>query len=177
MGFLKRLVSRRPPVPSSAQRYLGKDERTLAWAQAETGQIVVATQLGLHIVGERAHRLVGWHQISKATWEDRSLVVIEARPRGEHEIRDERPWRLQFREPGLVPMVLRERVQSSVVVSVHRSLSAGGVRIVGRKVPGIDGLTWQYRPDDGVSFDSPAAQDEVQSALQAEIERYTPTDL
>ena len=79
MGVLSRIFRGRPPVPESAKRFLERDERALAWSQAVTGQILVATPLGLHVVGERAHRLVRWHEISKATWGERKLTVIEAK--------------------------------------------------------------------------------------------------
>lgn len=146
MSFWKRLVKSRPPVPDSAKRFLERDERELAWAQAVTGQVLVATQRGLHVVGERAHRLVGWHEITKASWGERKLTVIEAEPGEGSEIVDQRPWQLEFDEPGGIPVVLRQRVESSVVVTVHRP-TASGVRLIGRKVPGQDGLQWQYRLD------------------------------
>lgn len=177
MGFLRKLVRARPPVPQSAKRHLEKEERALAWAEAVTGQIVVATDRGLHIVGSSAHRRVGWHEISKATWEGRELRVIESREVDDYEIVDRRPWTLAFDEPGTVPVVLRERVQSSVVVSVFRDLSAGGVRIVGRKEPGVDGLRWQFRADPGADFSGHADRAEVLAELQAERDKHTPSDL
>jgi len=174
-GLLRRLFSGRPPVPSSAKAHLEAGERELAWGQAVTGQVLVATPRGLHIVGERAHRLVPWHEISKATWAERKLTVIEARPLEGNEIGDERPWQLEFDEPGGIPVVLRQRVESSVVVTVHRKLG-GGVRLIGRKVPGQDGLLWQWRLDRQRVL---TAQDrvEIEAELAALREEHTPRDL
>lgn len=175
MGILKRLLKGRPPVPASAKRFLETDERELAWASAVTGQVLVATPRGLHIVGEKAHRLVGWHEITKATWGERTMTVIEAKPLQGNEIGDEPPWRLEFDEPGGIPVVLRQRVESSVVVTVHRNL-AGGVRLIGRKIPGHDGLRWQYRLDQPRDL----ADDEriaIESELATLREQHTPVDL
>lgn len=175
MGFFKRVLRRRPPVPSSAKRYLEPDERSLAWAQAVTGQVLVATPRGLHIVGDQDHRLVAWHQISKATWGERWLTVFESRVVTGAQITDERPWRLQFDEPGGVPPVLRRRVESAVVVS-ERYPIAGGVLIVGRKVSGQDGLLWQYRLDTERVLNN-VERAEIERAMSQARARRTPTDL
>ncbi|WP_153506263.1 hypothetical protein [Cumulibacter manganitolerans] len=175
MGVLRRIFRGRPPVPESAKQFLERDERALAWAQAVTGQILVASPRGLHVVGERAHRLIGWHEISKATWGERKLTVIEAKQFDGAEIGDERPWRLEFDEPGGIPVVLRQRVESSVVVTVHRKIG-GGVRLIGRKVPGRDGLLWQYRFDRPGPVD-PAVRAAVEAALADVRDEHTPRDL
>lgn len=174
MGMLKRILRRRPPVPEAARRHLEKDERTLAWAQAVTGQILVATPRGLHIVGQDAHRLLAWHEISKATWGERWLTVIESRVVAGSQITDERPWRLEFDEPGGIPPVLRRRVESAVAVSTRQPL-AGGVLIVGRKVVGQDGLLWQYRLDRERPL-SDLERAELENAVATERLRRTPTD-
>lgn len=175
MGLLRRMFRSRPPVPSSAARYLQQDERTLAWAQAVTGQVLVATPRGLHVVGAEGHRLVGWYEITKATWGERWLTVTESRVVQGSQITDARPWRLQFDEPGGIPPVLRQRVESAVVVSSRHPL-AGGLLIVGRKVTGQDGLLWQYRLDVERVL-SEAERAEAERAVDAERARHTPTDL
>ncbi|WP_106848283.1 hypothetical protein [Blastococcus sp. Marseille-P5729] len=175
MGILKKLFSRRPPVPVSAKRYLEPEERELAWAEAVTGQVLVATPRGLHVTGERAHRLVPWHTVTKATWADRKLTVIEAKPAEGSEIVDERPWQLEFDEPGGIPVILRKRVQNSVAVTEHQPI-VGGVRFVGRRVAGQDGLLWQYRLDRPrvLSHEERAM---AESALEQIRRENTPTDL
>ncbi|WP_134324579.1 hypothetical protein [Cumulibacter soli] len=175
MGFLQRLFRRRPPVPPSARKYLEQDERVLGWAEAVTGQIVVTTPRGLHVVDQSEHRLVPWHEISKATWADRWLSVIESEVVQGSQIRDASPWRLQFDEPGGVPPVLRERVTSAVVSSTRYSI-AGGVLIVARKVTAQDGLLWQYRLDhDRELHEEERAQ--LEGVVESEAIRHKPTDL
>lgn len=175
MGFFKRLFRRRPPVPEVARRYLEKDERTLAWSQAVTEQILVATPRGLHVVGDGSHRLVAWHEITKATWGERWLTVTESRVVEGSQIADERPWRLEFDEPGGVPPILRRRVESAVVQST-RYPNAGGVLIVGRKITGQNGLLWQYRLDTERPL-SHVERAELERAVEVERARHTPTDL
>ena len=175
MGIIQRMFGRRPPVPDSAGRYLQKEERALAWAQAVTGQVLVATPRGLHVVNDEAHRLVAWHEISKATWGERWLTVIESRVVEGSQIVDEQAWRLEFDEPGGVPPVLRRRIESAVVVSARYPL-AGGALIVGRKVAGRDGLLWQYRLDREHPL-SPLERAELERAVETERSRSTPADL
>ena len=62
------------------------------------------------------------------------------------------------------------------MVSVHRKL-AGGVRLIGRKVPGRDGLTWQYRFDRPGAAIEPQERAAVETALAALRDEHTPVDL
>lgn len=176
MGLLRKLSRRRPPVPAAARRFLETDERALAWAQAVSGQVLVASPRGLHIVGESAHRLIGWHEMNKATWASRTLTVIEAKPvDGGPQVVDQRPWRLEFDEPGGIPVVLRRRVEASVAVTEHRPV-AGGVRVVGRKVSGSDGLLWQYRLDTPRAL-APVERIEIEGVLAAVRREHEPRGL
>jgi hypothetical protein len=53
-------------------------------------------------------------------------------------------------EPHDLPPTVRARVERSIAYTRHHRLQpAGGVRVVGRRVPGSDGLTWQlvFDPD------------------------------
>ena len=177
MGLLKKLRERRPPVPEAAARHLERDERALAWAQATTGQIVVPTSRGLHVVGEDGHRLIGWHTISKGVWRDRVLSVTESEQIDDHEIVDRGAWSLAFDEPGNVPVVLRERVERSIMTTRYHRLSNGAVWLIGRKVPGRDGLVWQYRAERGLDTADPVNRAEILEALRIEEEASRPIDL
>lgn len=174
MGFFQKLFKRRPPVPEMARRHLQKDEDSLAWAQAVTGQIVVATRRGLHLVGENEHRLVLWHEISKATWGERLLTVIESRVIEGSHIADRPAWKLMFDEPGGVPVVLRRRVEASIVHSIHEQIG-GGVRIIGRKVAGRDGLLWQFRLDDERPLTN-VERAELEKAVDFHRDLHTPVE-
>jgi hypothetical protein len=45
-------------------------------------------------------------------------------------------------------------VTRSVAYTSHHALPAGGVRIVGRRVTGLDGLSWAVRYDAGTPVDA-----------------------
>ena len=57
-------------------------------------------------------------------------------------------------EPNEVPEQVRARVTKSVAYTSHHPLPAGGVRVVGRRVSGVDGLSWAVRYDSGTPVDS-----------------------
>jgi hypothetical protein len=59
-------------------------------------------------------------------------------------------------DPGDVPVRVRERVTRSVAYTRHHPLTpGGGVRVVGRRVPGADGLAWHVRYDEGTDREDP----------------------
>jgi hypothetical protein len=150
------LFSRRPPRRARAR--LARDERALAWAAAGESDFVVATNLGLWLPG-RTERL-GWHQIHKASWDSPRLTVIPATAVEEAEgyevMADGAAVEVVLSDPGDVPIRVRERVTRSVVYTRHHPLSpGGGVRVVGRRVPGADGLRWHVRYDEGTDREDP----------------------
>ncbi|WP_238012006.1 hypothetical protein KZZ52_52610 [Dactylosporangium sp. AC04546] len=155
-GFLKRRrlpAGRRPP--------LAPDERVVAWAAATGDNVVVATNLGLWLPG--ADERLGWHELHKATWSGRQLALVAAREvpvEGADYVvmEDLPPLVLTLLDPDRVPEQVRVRVNKSIAHTSHHPLDdAAGVRVVGRRVPGIDGLLWTVRYDEGVD----AASSEV----------------
>jgi hypothetical protein len=152
------VFGRRKP-PRSLRPKLDTGERLLAWARVADGpdQAVVITTLGLWLPG-RAR--LGWHQIHKATWSGSRLTVIPSAPVGEPVVvdgagsytvlTDAEPVSVTLAEPGDVPAETR-----SVAYTAHHPLPEGGVRVVGRRVPGANGLVWHVRYDDGTRFDDP----------------------
>jgi hypothetical protein len=64
-----------------------------------------------------------------------------------------------------VPNQVRVRVNKSIAYSQHHT--EPGVRVVARRVPGVDGLRWTVRYDDGVDPTDP----EVRAAT-AELVEY-----
>jgi hypothetical protein len=123
----------------------------LAWARTQPEGAVVATNLGLHLPGRRAR--LGWHEIHKAAWTGRELTVIAGAVAEEREgyvvTADQPPITVAVRDPGDVPQVVRTRVTRSVSFSSHHHVPGGGVRVVARRVPGFDGVSWAVRYDQG----------------------------
>lgn len=159
MGLLARW--RRHRLPTEAARPWESGERVVAWAPVESGYLV-ATNRGLWLPG-RDERL-GWHEIHKVTWSERRLMILPGRLVREAASAPDAPVdvladadQVEFTltDPGDLPRQIRERVTRNIVYSTHHELSNGGVRVVARRVPGRDGLTYQLRYDPGTALIGP----------------------
>lgn len=143
----------REDLPAGFTGTLEPDERVLAGAAVAGGGHVVVTSWGLWLLDGEGYRRVGWHLVSKATWDNGLLLLIEADEqevlRGAVLLADRAPLRLRLDRPGGVPQAVHERVTSSIRTRHHRDLPDGGVWFVQRKVPGRDGFVLQVRPDPG----------------------------
>jgi hypothetical protein len=98
-------------------------------------------------------RRLGWHEIHKVAWSGRELRVTPAEVA---EVRDDYAVLVDgpvvgflLLEPGEVPDQVRTRVTRSVAYTSHHPMPTGGVRVVGRRVPGENGLSWAVRYDAG----------------------------
>ncbi|MEU7871067.1 hypothetical protein [Dactylosporangium sp. NPDC049140] len=157
-GFLQR---RR--LPAERRPKLGPDERVVAWAGTTGDNVLVATNHGLWLPG--ADERLGWHEIHKATWSGRQLAVIAAREvpvaDGDYAVMDDLPpLAVTLLDPDRVPEQVRVRVNKSIAHTSHHPLEEltgvrGGVRVVGRRVPGVNGLRWTVRYDEGVDASAP----------------------
>ena len=149
MSFLRR----RPKLPAARRPPLEPDERVLAWAQIGEGEdapVMVATNRGLWLPeGDR----LGWHEIHKAAWSGRELRITPAEvaeERAGYAVLVDAPVRgYLVLDPGELPDQVRTRVTRSVAYTSHHPLPVGGVRVVGRRVSGRDGLSWAVRYDSG----------------------------
>lgn len=149
----------REDLPAGFTGTLEPDERVLAGAALTGGGHVVVTTWGLWlpdgqgISDDETHRRVGWHLVSKATWGDGALRLVEADEQedlgGAVLLADRPQRRLRLDRPGGVPQAVQERVTSSIRTRHHRDLPGGGAWFVQRKVPGRDGFVLQVRPDPG----------------------------
>jgi hypothetical protein len=145
VGLLERFRRGRPPAEAVAR--LERDERVTAWGRGDSG-VVIATPRGLWPPsGER----VGWDEIHKARWDAGVLTVIRGVEVAPGVREDAPPLRYVLAEPGNLPDEVRTRVTRSVAYSTHHQLPGGGVRVVGRRVPGRNGLDWAVRYDPGTT--------------------------
>lgn len=137
-----------PGVPPGFAGELTEDENVLAVA----GELV-ATSLGLWVPSDECVRRIGWHLISKATWGNGALSVVEAAERdtadGAVLIADLPARRFVLETPGVLPKVVHARVSGSIRSRHHQDLPGGGAWFVQRKVPGSDGIALQVRADPG----------------------------
>ncbi|MFI6762657.1 hypothetical protein ACIBF5_26335 [Micromonospora sp. NPDC050417] len=164
------LFNRKPKLAAEKRPPLERDERMLSWAATANGDgVVVVSNRGLWLPG-RAHRL-GWHEINKAVWSGRELAVTPAETVVERDgylvVADLPVETYLLLEPGDVPHQVRARVTSSVSYTAHAKLPAGGaVRVVARRVSGVDGLRWTVRYDPGTAADDPAVVEQTDALVE-----------
>ncbi len=151
-----RLFGRKPKLPAALRPALEADERVLAWAAVDDTRAVVATNRGLWLP-DRGR--LGWHEIHKAAWSGRELRITPAEVAEERDgytvLVDAPVVAFLLLEPGELPDQVRTRVTRSVAYTQHHPLPAGGVRVVGRRVSGRDGLSWAVRYDSGTPVEQP----------------------
>jgi hypothetical protein len=163
-------LRRRPRLPAALRPPLEPGERVLAWAATGDTSAVVATNRGVWLP-DRGR--LGWHQIHKAAWSGRELRIIPAEVAEERAaytvLVDAPELTYLLLEPDDVPDQVRARVTRSVAYTAYYRLPEGGVRVVGRRVSGVDGLTWSVRYDAGTPVDAGpvvAATDELVGAAR-----------
>lgn len=138
-------------LPADRRPPLEPGERVVAWSGA-----VVATTHGLFLPGRSR---LGWHEINKATWAEGVLTIVPSSVVSEHDgydvVADQPAVSVPLPDPGDVPDQVRTRVTRSVVFSAHHPHP--GLRVVARRVSGVDGLRWAVRYDPGVDADDARA--------------------
>ena len=166
-----RFLHRREKPPAEAVARLDQDERVVSWAPA-SGGAVVATPLGLWLPGVPDRQ--PWHLIDKATWRDNVLTVISAVDPGDGVLVEQPPRSVRLEQPRDIPQTVRVRVERAIAFTRHHPLPGTeatgvrrGVRVVGRRVPGVDGISWQVVFDAGVDADDPA----VRAAASAYVDQ------
>jgi hypothetical protein len=142
-------------VPEALAGSLERDEHVVASSELRGGGFLFATSHGLWVPGPRR---VGWHLISKVTWGNGVLELIEARETGTAGeavlLADLPPARYVLETAGKLPDVVHTRVNGSIRSRHRRELPGGGAWFVQRKVPGRDGIVLQVRPDPGTDEDA-----------------------
>jgi hypothetical protein len=154
---------------------LATEESVVSSAECRTGGHLVATSLGLWVPTDDGPKRIGWHLISKATWDNGQLIVVEAAETGEAGdavlLEDQPPRRYPLAEPGKLPHAVHRRVTESIRSRHHRDLPGGGAWFVQRKVPGQDGIVLQVRPDPGTDPDAvQAVATEVAQKIREALE-------
>jgi hypothetical protein len=151
-----RLVDR--DLPADFTGRLVADERVIAVADLVGGGHLVATSFGLWLPDGDSVRRVGWHLVSKATWNQGTLAVVEAEETGTVAdavlLTDRPPRGLRLANPGRLPEMVHARVTRSIKSRHHRDLPGGGAWVVQRSVAGRDGIVLQVRPDPGTDLDA-----------------------
>jgi len=140
-------------LPDGFPGRLEPEERVLATASTADGGHLVVTSWGLWIPDGDGVRRVGWHLVSRATWRNDALSLVEADEvenlDGAVLLADRPARRFRLTEPGRVPEAVQARVEGSFRSRHHRDLPGGGAWFVQRKIAGRDGTVLQVRPDPG----------------------------
>ena len=153
-----RRILRGDGLPDGFAGRLEPEERVLAMASTADGGHLVVTSWGLWIPDGDGVRRVGWHLVSRASWRNGALALVEADEVEEIASGDgpravllaDRPARrFRLTEPGRVPEAVQARVEGSFRSRHHRDLPGGGAWFVQRKIAGRDGTVLQVRPDPG----------------------------
>ena len=148
------IFRRRPKLPAALRPALEPGERVLAWAHVTEDQVLVATNLALWLP-DRGR--LGWHEIHKVAWSGRELRITPAEVaelRESYAVLVDAPvLTYLLLDPAELPDQVRTRVTRSVAYTSHHPLPAGGVRVVGRRVSGVNGLSWAVRYDSGTPAD------------------------
>ena len=157
-----RLFGKREKPPPESVARLDPDERVVSWAPAPGGA-VVATPLGLWLPGVPDR--LPWHLIDKVIWRSNTLTLIPAVDSGGGVLVEQPPRSVRLEQPRDIPQNVRARIEKAIAFTRHHPLpgaeGAGvrrGVRVVGRRVPGEDGVSWQLVFDPGVDRDDPAVR-------------------
>jgi hypothetical protein len=166
---------KRRRLPAERRPRLDADERIVAWAGAVGDDVVVATNFGLWLPS--ATERLGWHEIHKATWSGRQLALVAAREVAEadgYTVMEDLPVLvLTLLDPDRVPEQVRTRVNRSVAYTSHHPLpGGGGVRVVGRRIGGANGLRWAVRYDEGADREAPGVP-EATAELVAQAQAST----
>jgi len=142
---------------------LYRGERRVAWALTPDGQPVIATTTGLRLPDGT---VLGWDGIERALWDKPVLRLVELTESAGSGRRHEVP--LDLEHDTELPETVRARVSASVAWSSHVKLQpAGGVRVVGRRRPGMEVLDWQLVFDTGTDPDDPALRAQAEQHLLA----------
>lgn len=163
---------RREHPPAEVAAALGPDERVIAWGDT-ADSAVVATPKGLWWPERGGHRLIGWERISKATWRSGSLTVVEADVIDDLLIVDLPPVHVDVIKPRNLAPTVRKRVETNIAHTELIRVGGGAARVVGRRIPGRDGLVWWARLEPGTR-DSDATRGAINARIDQLRAVWTP---
>lgn len=161
-GFAQRVK-----MPAEIEQALGLDQpgvsRLLAWSVLVGGGAAAATLRDLRIVTPRGEKIVRtWDAVDHAVWDNESsmLVVwwVDTRKTTPLEVQD---------DIGRLPEVVRERVQSSVVLTASVPMPRGKpARVALRRDPQGQLVAQSLLPP-GIKADAPDVAPVIEEALAA----------
>lgn len=142
----------------SVEAALQHGERVLVTAETADGETAAASTHALHVTQpDGGVRTTQYVDILTARWDPDTATV--------HLVTVAGPVRLRMAGSSLLPETVRERVQSSIVLSQRVSArGSGGATVVARRAPG-EQMRWQIRYDGNADPDDPALRAQVEAML------------
>lgn len=131
----------------------------LTSTETADGQVLCATTDALHLIcSDSGVQTTGYLDILDARWEPDTATL--------HLVTVAGPTWFRLAGASLLPETVRERVQSSIVLSQRVSVRGrGGATVVARRTPRQQRLSWQVRYDGGADPDDPLLRVQVEAAL------------
>jgi hypothetical protein len=161
-----KLFHRRDAPPAEVVATLPRDERILSWADVSGGGVVLASPAGLWWPEPDQQRLIPWHLVNRAVWQDGRLSVTEAEVVDDLLLADRPDVSADLANPRDLPPTVRKRVETNVVRSQVHPVPGGSARFVARRIPGADGLHWWARLE-GRTPDTPHTRSAISERLAA----------
>lgn len=145
-------------APTEVKALLASDERPLAWSPTSPdGWAVASPGRFVCTALELDH---SWVRILGASWDQPVLELTLWTPDGPV-VR-----RMSVIDGEVLPQVVRERIMASLIVQRHVPIRADkGVRLLARRDPGTDAVTWQKVLDPGLDGADPGVQADIERAL------------
>ncbi|WP_040336930.1 hypothetical protein [Candidatus Blastococcus massiliensis] len=173
MSLLDAVRRKLARAPEAVRAALSGEEQALAWGLLTRDEgWLVATHRGLRRIGGDgvAGEPLPWHEIGSATWTAAgaggTFVVTpltEVEPGVQARLPAERHV---LAEAGDLPVVVRRRVDQTVVASQRSPLpGGGGVLLVARRIPGQPVREWTVVFDDDAQRADPAAREAARRKL------------
>jgi len=150
----------REKLPPELAVVIPNDHKVLAWARVPDG-FLAATSEALIVVHAQDIEIIPWGYTLQARWEAPTLsVTIQATPQSA-------PLQTSWiiREPGLMPVAVRDRVTAAVVIDqFHEIEGVGRVLFIARRVFGD--IVWTAVPDNQELASTEAGQRTISEELR-----------
>lgn len=180
-------IFKRNRVPAEVTALVPKGERLMAWGSGPAqinGELTIVVATDKSFIAPGYLGPISWTDLARAEWSDTLLEVVTLKAlQGE-----EPPVRINLDEPGSVPQVVWERIESRIILQRHIELvGKKGARIIAKRsdrqvAPGSDSVgllesvgspetageqvDWLVVFDAGIDTSDPELRTRVEAALE-----------